>query len=252
MDGALLKYATAQPLMRIDDSGTPHYFFFAVEGMKPEFVVNDKIYHPQPGLKSTFSVKGINGKVKVTILTRAQALNASKVGGRLLITDAMTLPYSETEVTLVQMDKTKFDYILYPSKAGFKTQSIFVEAAAPEIKWEKHATRRMTLSFDPTLSLPQVNEWFLEVDYTGDVAMAFLDNHLVLDHFYFGQPWCIGLKRFPQMASQPMSFYFRPIKEGATFLIDLPADKQPDLTNGDVLNINGVRIIPQYKTIIKL
>lgn len=261
LDGVLLRYATAQPLMRIMDAGKPHYFFFAIDGMKTEYAFRGKTFRPVPGLQSTFSYKG----VKVTTLTRQQALNASKADGKLLITEAMTLPYSDGEVTLAQMGATRFEYILYPSKYGFKTQTVSVEAvpqASPHVAVTPTTlcpapepgqlpARRMSVSFDPTQPAPQVSDWFLEVDYTGDVAMAFLDNHLVLDHFYFGQPWRIGLKRFPQMATQPMNFYIRPIRVGASFLIDLPADKQPDFTNGNVLRLNSVRIIPQYKATIK-
>ena len=39
---------------------------------------------------------------------------------------------------------------------------------------------------------PQVNEYFLSVPYTGDVAMAFVDNTMVLDHFWQGMPWRIA------------------------------------------------------------
>ncbi|MCF0187150.1 MAG: beta-galactosidase, partial [Bacteroidaceae bacterium] len=198
MDGAMLKYATAQPLMKIDDNGTPHYFFFSVDGIAPEFVINDKTYRPTPGFASTFSVKGQNGSGKVTTQTKEQALTASTVNGKLLITKASTLPSGE-DVVLLQEGNNIFEYIVYPSKVGFKPQTTNVESVKPDMTWEMRNPRRMTVNFDPTKEVPQVNEWFLEIDYDGDVAMAFLDNEIVLDHFWYGQPWRIGLKRFPKM-----------------------------------------------------
>lgn len=32
-------------------------------------------------------------------------------------------------------------------------------------------------------SLPQVNEYFLRIHYVGDVAMAFMNDSMILDHF---------------------------------------------------------------------
>ena len=83
--------------------------------------------------------------------------------------------------------------------------------------------------------------------------MAFLDGILVLDHFYCGTPWTIGLKRFSgQLKQQDMSFYFRPLHENAPFIIDLPKEAIPDFSNGAVCNINQVEIIPEYTVTLKL
>lgn len=247
MDGALLSYATAQPLMRLDDNGTPHYFFFAVEGMEPEYVINGKSYKPRAGFSSTFSIKGAKGKVKVTTLTRDQALNASKIDGKLLITTATTLPHG-SEVELLQADDNEFEYILYPSPQGFTPQRVSVKAVEPQYDWQMRNARRMTVKFDPTDKPAQVHEWLLDIDYDADIALAFLDGELVLDNFWIGQPWRIGLNRFPKMKDQELGFYFRPLRPGSSFLIDIPGHDIPDLTNGPVLNVNSVKIIPQYKT----
>lgn len=57
MEDALLKYATAQLLLKLDDKGTDHYFFFVPEGIHPEFVFDKTTvagkhcYTPEAGLK---------------------------------------------------------------------------------------------------------------------------------------------------------------------------------------------------------
>ena len=38
MEGVKIKWASAQPLMKINENGTPHYFFTVHDGVKPEFV----------------------------------------------------------------------------------------------------------------------------------------------------------------------------------------------------------------------
>ena len=253
--GALtLKYATAQLLMKLDDRGTEHYIFFAPEGMSPQYLFNPAttrgkhLFTPQPGLNSTFRVTGRNGKsILVTTLTRQQALNSSKVHGKLLITHATVLP-GETDIHLLSMDQPQADYILYPSRAGWKKQTTRVQPVTPAYTYQKVGTRRLTVHFHDSVAAPQVQEYFLEIDYTGDVAMAFMQNLLVQDHFYYGEPWTIGLKRYrEQLKQEDLSFYFRPLKEKAPFLMDLPKQAVPDFSKGSVCRINRVRIIPQYK-----
>ena len=39
--GAVLRYATAQPLCRVEPGGIPHFFFAAIDGIEPEFVFDE-------------------------------------------------------------------------------------------------------------------------------------------------------------------------------------------------------------------
>jgi hypothetical protein len=255
MDGKLLKYATAQLLMKIVDKGTPHYFFFAPEGVKPEFVfAGGKTFRPVPGFRSTFTHKGI----KVTTLTRQQALNALKVNGRLLIADATVLP-REDGADLLCLGKNTVNYVVYPSKQGFKEQTISVEPVNPQFEVKKAGPRRMSVSVNTPLASwrgaggeASVQEYFLRINYVGDVAMAFMKGQLVQDEFYHGEPWTIGLKRYyDDLKTDPLTFYFRPLKKDAPFLGDLPKEGVPDFKNGAVVDIKNVEVIPEYKFTIK-
>lgn len=263
MDGNLLKYATAQPLMKINDKEKPHYFFFAPEGMQPEFVFQGgKTFRPKAGLKSTFTYKNI----KVTCLTRAQALNASKVNGKLLITDATVLPTSSS-ATLLSLGKNTVSYIAYPSKAGFKPQTASVAKVEPQFTYDQRLTRRLSVHFNQDSvkvipsslnredrgGSPSVQEYFLKIDYIADVIMAFMDGQLCQDDFYYGKPWIIGLKRYKEkMKKQDMGFYLRPLKDMEFLHRDLPKEAIPDFSNGPVLKVNKVEIIPEYKIDIRL
>lgn len=258
LNGALLKYATAQPLMKIDDCGTDHYFFFAPEGMKPEYLFDKTtikgkiIFKPVAGYQSTFSVKTATGKtIKITTLTREQALNAVKVNGRLLIADATVLP-SADGADLLCLGNHTVDYVLYPSKQGFKKQTVSVETATPQYKVKKAGPRRMSVNVTNLPSVEQVQEYFLHIDYIGDVAMAFVKDQLVQDAFYYGEPWEIGLKRYAEdLKTVPMTFYFRPLKSSVPFLCDLRKETIPDFSKGDVVDIKNVEVIPEYKLSIK-
>lgn len=254
MEDALLKYATAQLLLKLDDKGTDHYFFFVPEGIQPEFVFDKTTvagkhcYTPEAGLKSTFTVKTSGGKrFKVTTLTREQALNACKIDGKLLITSSMVLPEAG-RVRLLNMGDPVFRYVEYPSAKGFKEQMEGVPSVQSEYTFRKVGSRRLAVRFSGK-EYPQVNDYFLRLDYTGDVAMAFLKGELVLDHFYYGAPWQISLKRFQQeLTDEELSFYIRPLRKNAPFLSDLPGEAVPDFSKGSVVRIDSVQVVPQYVT----
>lgn len=260
MDGLKLKYAVAQPLMKIDDDGVPHYFFTVPDGMKPEYVFDEKTVAGKstykgisPGFGSTFTVSGTQGrKIKITTLKHRDAQNAVKVDGKILITEASVLP-EKGNVRLLSLNDPVFEYVLYPSAEGFKSQSVSVDPVTPEFKIDKRVPSRMEVAFkDSAASYPQVNEFFLEIPYTGDVAMAFLDNTMILDHFWQGEPWRIGLNRFTDKMCEgmPMGFYFRPLRKNAPFLSDIPSERIPDFTDGPVLEIHDPVIVPEYTTTI--
>lgn len=254
MEDALLKYATAQLLLKLDDKGMDHYFFFVPGGIRPKFVFDKTTvagkhcYTPEAGLKSTFMVKTSGGKrFKVTTLTREQALNACKVDGKLLITSSMVLPEAG-RVRLLNMGDPVFCYVEYPSAKGFKEQMKEVPSVQPEYTFRKVGSRRLAVRFSGK-EYPQVNDYFLQLDYTGDVAMAFLKGELVLDHFYYGAPWKISLKRFQQeLTDEELSFYIRPLWKNAPFLSDLPGEAVPDFSKGSVARVDSVQVVPQYVT----
>lgn len=257
MEDALLKYATAQLLLKLDDRGTDHYFFFVPEGIQPEFVFDKTTvagkhcYTPEAGLKSTFTVKTSCGKrFKVTTLTREQALNACKINGKLLITSSMVLPEAG-RVRLLNMGDPVFRYVEYSSAKGFKEQMKEVPSVQPEYTFRKVGSRRLAVRFSGK-EYPQVNDYFLRLDYTGDVAMAFLKGELMLDHFYYGAPWQISLKRFQQeLTDEELSFYIRPLRKNAPFLSDLPGEAVPDFSKGSVVRVDSVQVVPQYVTTLQ-
>lgn len=260
VEGALLKYATAQLLTRIVDEGKEHYIFFAPEGVQPEYCFDKTtlksgkaLYTPLPGEKSTFQITTKHGKrVLITTLTRRQALDLVKLDNRVLITRATVLP-ADGQCTLLSLGSGKIDYVLYPSKHGWKQQTIAVEEVDPQVECKKVGSRRMSVRVKQP-SYPQVNEYFLRVSYTGDVAMAFIDGSIVLDHFYYGAPWTIGLKRFGSLLdSHDMIFYIRPLQQNAPYLGDLPSDAIPDFSRkGANCIFKSVELIPEYKAVLEL
>ena len=121
----------------------------------------------------------------------------------------------------------------------------------PEVKIKVDTSRVGHKKFIVKLpaSLENLNDIFLQINFTGDTGMGFLDGKLITDKFYDGIPWQIGLKKFyPYAASKEMVFYFRPMYKNATYLQDLNPGDVPDFKNRDeVLDIGKVSFIPEYK-----
>lgn len=236
MGKALLKYATCQPLMKVD--GT--WFFFAPDGMPSEYVFEGgRRFTVKPGFGSAFSYKG----AKVVTLTERQAQDAVKLGRGVLFTSS-TVMADGRGITLLNPGSPEFEYSWYEG-GKFETFKESVPAVEPVLEWKKVGARRISVEFGRELP-EQVQEWFLSVDYTGDVAMAFQDNRMIGDHLWQGNgPWVIALKRFSQ--GGPLSFYFRPLSADAPFLGTLPPENVPDLSEGEILEIREVKLIPEYR-----
>ena len=83
--------------------------------------------------------------------------------------------------------------------------------------------------------------------------MAFIDGSLVDDHFYYGQPWIIGLKKFYDLSpSRKMLIYFRPMYKNAAYLVDLKKEEIPDFSGIDsFLKVYGIETIPEYHGLMK-
>ncbi len=232
---ALLKYATAQPLMKAGGA----WFFFAPDGMPTEYVFKGgKKVKVTPGFNSAFTYKG----EKIITLTESQARDAFRIGDRVLLTSATVVENGDA-VRLLSLGNPDFEYTWF-SDGKFKTYKRSVEAAAPALDCRKAGGRRLAVDFERQKPA-QVHEYFLSVDYVADVAMMFQDNRMTGDNLWQGNgPWTIGLNRFS--GGGPLTFYFRPLTPDAPFLGTVPQENIPSFENGPVLDIKGVDIIPEY------
>jgi len=138
--------------------------------------------------------------------------------------------------------------ILAPAHNGL--MSAF-SISVPEFKLEptvrQVGARKTVVILPPSLS--GLNDLFLNIDYTGDTGMGFLDGELVTDEFWKGTLWQIGLKKFyPNAASKEMVFYFRPVSEGASYMDDISPENRPDFSRSkQVLDIRKISFTPEYK-----
>jgi len=86
LNGALLKYSTAQLLCRVTSSDATYYFFFAVPGVAPEFVFEkrgfDSVEAPKASLSGTndqVRVSGVRPATDVAISLRSRGGRTTKI-----------------------------------------------------------------------------------------------------------------------------------------------------------------------------
>lgn len=289
LSGIMLNYATAQLLTKFDDAGNIHYLFYKIDGTKPEFQFNSEqiekivssvgkvtedgnhiFFFPEPGLNSTAEIISMDGKkIKITTLTRDQALYTWKVrlsGNERIIISESTILEHDGLLKIQNIGNSTMQFYIYPdvgnglkcnpgnisgNSAGIFTKyTIQLEECKPQVKIQKVTDKRITIDI-PHDAMKGLNDIYLKIDYIGDTGMGFINGKLVTDHFYYGEPWWIGLKRFvPEISEKGMYLYFKPIYKDAPYLIDLTPDEIPDFQNGDVIDVKSIEAIPEYQVIV--
>jgi len=115
------------------------------------------------------------------------------------------------------------------------------------VKIDKAGDRHLVI--EPPSDLSGLNDAFLKISYTGDLAQAFIGGDLVTDHLYYGDPWMIGLKRYAALLKDnPMYLYFHPMHKDAACLSYFSDADKPDFgTAAKLLQIKSIEVIPEYK-----
>jgi len=286
INGSDLIYATAQLFTKSDDSITPYYVFIAQDDANAEFSfarLDGLTIKKAPGISidqnekrilvkcpkgtSEFTVNVKGRQTKILVIEKSLALQSYIVNIKgqksLIFSDAVILQENDS-VTALSTGKNEFNIQVYPkiqgkASAGKTTISASennslmsaFSISVPEVKLEpivRQVGERKTVVTLPS-SLNGLNDIFLNIDYTGDTSMGFLDGELVTDEFWKGTLWQIGLKKcYPGAASKEMVFYFRPVNEGASYLDDISPKDRPDFSKSkQVLNIKKISFTPEYK-----
>ncbi|GHO78722.1 hypothetical protein KSD_64930 [Ktedonobacter sp. SOSP1-85] len=257
----LLKYATAQLLMKLENAGQTTYIFFAPTGMAPELAFEKTTYRQlevaagtkreeeawsyvsaSGGLEFQARITSHDGReVQVLVLTQEQAMTAWKLPlwgeERLVLADAFIFN-QEDELHCNWQGEEALHLAFYPPlqqepaspEGSFTTteRSVFTQATLHvpeqhfELQVEQVNAQTLKLAL-PALALEPVQDVFLHIDYLGDTGQAFLDGRLVADHFANGTPWEIGLKRFLcQDEVQELVLRLNPIRQNAQTLSYFP------------------------------
>ena len=95
----------------------------------------------------------------------------------------------------------------------------------------------------PDDTLTGVNDVFLHIDVACDKAYLHIAGELIADHFYNGEIWQVGLKKYKQrLKGNKLKLSLVPLKENA----DIYLDKWPSFRDGIAATLNSITVQSEY------
>ena len=291
LGGVKLISATAQILTKTGSTENPCFIFFVQDGSEALFSISKTnvasitvIAGRRESDKSRWLVncpvnsemkirKKSGGEMRILVIEKSLALKSwlIKVKGeaRIAFSDAILLEGKEG-YEFFKSGQNSFNIRIYPGivstpqiTGGTLTEvsekdhlmsdyKIVIPPVKFEIKTEQFGEKKLQLIFPQDIP-KELNDLYIKINYHGDTGMAFIDGSLVDDHFYYGQPWIIGLKKFYDLSpSRKMLIYFRPMYKNAAYLVDLKKEEIPDFSGIDsFLKVYGIETIPEYHGLMK-
>jgi len=288
MSGIHVNYATAQLLTKLENKNDHIYIFFTIDGIQPELSINTtsdftykathcKINKNIDHVVFEFSADQagqltINKHIKLLMVNREKAMQAWKAviegNDYMIFSDAAVLQ-NKNSFEAISRCKHLIEFEIYPKLNMGATASLgrITKISTDESVFSHYKIALPKVEIVPEIIkitdnkykilLPKMdknlNDIFLNIDYTGDSGMSFINGQLVADHLFYGKKWDIGLKRFlDSTIADEMVLYFRPLYKDAPFYQDFVSDIIPDFKNtSKFFNLNDIQFIPEYKVMIQ-
>jgi hypothetical protein len=287
VNDVLIRHATVQPMTSFVQNGVNYHVFISIDDIQPELYLQTKagisadkncsikkksggtIIKGNNNSIFSFSTGTAKNKNQFLVIPMAMAVNAYQLKTGLVFTKE-TLLVSENEFELISRHESGDTLLFYPAPksipkitgatirpttttnnqpSGFE---IAFSSKNPLVKIEQPMPANTVINFGDNI-LDGLNDIFLQVDYVGDNGQALLDGQLIADHFYYGAPWEIGIKRFAeQLKGQPLYLYFHAINKDAPCLIYFKDKMPPFGSNSEYLKINSIKVIPEYKCKVEI
>lgn len=287
LHGVSLVSATAQLLTEAITEHEHIVFFYAHDGLTPQYVisktsvskittddgqVSDKgdvfVITPTVGKNGGIICQTTDGKqVRFVTLTRAEALQTYRFdlwGQSTIVVSDCSLTALNDQLICTSKGIRSFDVSLFPAPsrevrvtAGqlgaatvegiFNTYTLQLPEFKPEMIVNKPADKTAVLEISPEWPT-HVDDVWLEIDYDGDVAEAFLGNTLLTDNVHFGQTWHIGLKAsYNQLEKDKLHLSITPLRKGTVHTYINQA--QIEVFEGvEIAVFHRIEAVPQYRT----
>lgn len=286
LHGISLKSATAQLLTEIETDHDKSIFFYAHDGLKPEYVVRkeditdihvgegtliDKgtyyIISPKMDQREAITFTTANGDcVRMITLSRDESQKAYRFklwGQDTLVISDCPVTFSNHQLKCSSKGLSRFELSLYPAPehglqtngtdtissrriGPFETYLIELPEYTPGISITNPVEKSAILEF--TGDWPShVQDVWLEVDYEGDVAEAFLNGVLITDHIQYGNTWSIGLKEFyTKLETSTLHLSITPVRKGTvhTFVNQAQVERFEGI---EIAEFHRIEAIPQYE-----
>ncbi len=225
-----IDWATVQPFCKLRRA----LYFTAVEGIEPVLKLNGKEYRPR--LDKPFRVKG----VKIVVMSPARALQAYKVSDR-------KVRFSEG---ILYRNGRRLVEERWESGAPVELEALAPAGPVRSISLGKQgvAEQPAEADFDAAAvwkirlpELPEPEDWFLEIDYDGDVARVYADGRLVEDNFWNGRKMLV---RVSDLAGKDAELRILPLRKDAPIYLQPGQRAVLDAAPGEtLLALRGVRLL---------
>lgn len=282
-DGLNLISATVQPLTVLRRGGETHHVFVSLPGLSPEFVFDGSPNFQLSGVQqariggrtvlrgpndAVFSAR--SGQQHIVVLPYELALTVLRVNDRLVFAPA-ELAETTGGIELVSRGSAGLKLHTYPATddaarftggsvqpatsdhAGLSAWTVNFPETKPDVRWEQIGERKVRLRIGAGLA--GLHDVFVNVRYVGDRVMAFRRGELVGDHFFYGQSWELGLRRWADpKESRELLLLFHPMRPDAGYLQDLPEKVRPEFASAKEthLTIEDPEIVPVYRGVLNL
>ncbi|MBB3108155.1 hypothetical protein FHS18_000183 [Paenibacillus phyllosphaerae] len=286
LHGVSLISATAQLLTEVRADGEHVIFFYAHHGLTPEYVVaksslsaidthdgqvseNEDHYviRPVVGKNKSISLRTADGnQVRFVTLSRQEALQIYRfdLWGQptVVISDGPVIAHhnqlvcsspgsSSIAVSLFPAPKSEMrtntgQTVPFQAEGLFHTYTLEFSAYVPQITITNPTEKSALLQFAGDWP-SHVEDVWLEIDYDGDVAEAFLNGKLLTDHIHYGKTWSIGLKDvYNQLEQSTLHLSITPLRKGTvhTFINQAQVERFEGV---EIAVFHRIEAIPHYR-----
>ncbi|MBB3112359.1 hypothetical protein FHS18_004460 [Paenibacillus phyllosphaerae] len=286
LHGVSLISATAQPLTQVQANGEHVIFFYAHAGLTPEYVVaksalsqleteagqvgefdDHYVIHPVVGKNNGVAFRTADGKrVRFLMLSREEALQTYRFdlwGQQTVVISDCPVIAQQGQLVCTSPGSSALSVSLFPAPATelrtntgqpvpFETAGLFQDYKFELASYTPQLT--ITKPSDKTALLQFAGDWpahvedvWLEIDYDGDVAEAFLDGTLLTDHIHYGKTWSIGLKNFyTKLEQATLHLRITPLRKGTvhTFVNQAQVERFEGV---EIAVFHRIEAIPHYR-----
>lgn len=241
LEDAVLNYATAQPLMTLNNDDVKTYIFTTTIGKEVEYVFDASTikeatsqFNITAGLESLLELQTQSGKtIRIITLTEEQALGAVKYregNNEYLITGNAALAPSAGQLTLFTDTTTTVNIATYPhlkikEATQIKSTSSFVNYRVDIRQQDTHQPKTTKIN-DNTWQIKTANLLSgsrLRINYKGDIAQLYLEDQLIYDNFYNGEDFEVGLDRYAEALKEGnLTLKISALKPRTKMYLDVP------------------------------
>lgn len=286
LDGVELVSATVQPLTRLQSGGAALLVFYAHEGIPPELVFSKQsvasvhtdaasqeqdgdvwIVRPSVGKQHTVKLGLPDGRtVHVLVLSREEALQTYRFRlwgeERIVISEAHVYVNNE-QLQCSSPANHQFSVSVFPAsgiahqasqgavadrqEGIFRTIDLKLPAYVPAVEIRQPSERSALVKVE-TEWPDYVGDVFLEIEYDGDVAGAYIGSRLLTDHIHYGKAWPIGLKAFKhELENRELHLSITPLRKGTVHAFVNQAYVER-FDGVEIAKFHSIQAVPHYVT----